>query len=120
EISGGPLPDDVDQMTFKAVQTYASGEIVRWIEEATAGGEEPDFPAPVLHLVAGEDEHGAATPAEETTDTAATEEEQAGATTNGDDGGNGNGLAVFALVVAGVALVLSGGGLLRKNPTAKE
>ncbi|MGH9034444.1 MAG: YcnI family protein, partial [Acidimicrobiia bacterium] len=41
EISGGPLPDDVDQMTFKAVQTYASGEIVRWIEEATAGGEEP-------------------------------------------------------------------------------
>lgn len=114
EISSGPLPEDADQLVFKAVQTYASGEIVRWIEEATSGGEEPEHPAPVLKLVAGEDDHAAAA---DTTETAA-EQEQAGATTNGDDGG-GNGLAVFALVVAGVALVLSGGGLLRKNPKAE-
>jgi uncharacterized protein YcnI len=118
EVSGGPLPDDVDQIIFKAVQTYASGEIVRWIEEPTAGGEEPEHPAPVLKLVAGEDEHATALPADEegTTDTTAAEEEQAGATTDGDGGGS-NGLAVFALVVAGVALVLSGGGLLRRSST---
>jgi uncharacterized protein YcnI len=121
EISGGPLPADVDQITFKAVQTYASGEVVRWIEEATPGGEEPEHPAPVLKLVAGEDEHATAMPAEEgTTDTSAAAEEQAGATTAGDDGGS-NGLGVFALVVAGVALVLAGGGLLSKNRNpAKE
>jgi uncharacterized protein YcnI len=120
EISGGPLPDDVDQLVFKAVQTYASGEVVRWIEEATEGGEEPEHPAPVLQLVAGEDEHAAAKPASETTDTTAVEEaEQAGTTTGSDDGGI-NGIAVFALVVAGVALVLAGGGLLRRNPSAKE
>jgi len=119
EISAGPLPEDADSLTFKAVQTYDSGEIVRWIEETTAGGDEPEFPAPVLQLVAGEDEHGGATQDEETTETTAAEEEQAGATTNGDEGG-GNGLAVFALVVAGVALVLAGGGLLRKNSAAKQ
>ncbi|MGH8972742.1 MAG: YcnI family protein [Acidimicrobiia bacterium] len=119
EISGGPLPDDVDQIVFKAVQTYASGEIVRWIDEATPGGEEPEHPAPVLQLVAGEDEHGVATPAGETgtTEGTAGEGEQAGTTTNGDGGVNG--LGVFALVVAGVALVLSGGALLRRKP-AKE
>jgi uncharacterized protein YcnI len=119
EISGGPLPDDVDQIVFKAVQTYASGEVVRWIEEPTEGGEEPELPAPILTLVAGGDDHSAGgtteEKAEETTETTAAEEEQAGATTNGGDGGS-NQLGVFALVVAGVALVLSGGALLRKAP----
>ena len=122
EISVGPLPEDADSLVFKAVQTYDSGEIVRWIEEATSGGEEPEFPAPVLQLVAGGDGHHAAEPGEETTEetteTTAAEEEQAGSTTDGNEGGS-NGLAVFALVLGGVALVLAGGGLLRKNSTAK-
>nr|WP_246278511.1 YcnI family protein [Phytohabitans rumicis] len=50
EISAGPLPE-VDQIVFKALQTYSNGEIVRWIDEpAAAGGEEPEHPAPVLKL----------------------------------------------------------------------
>ena len=123
EISGGPLPDDADQIVFKAVQTYASGEVVRWIEEPTEDGEEPELPAPILTLVAGGEGQQASAEetteekAEKTTGTTAAEEaeEQAGATTNGDDGGS-NQLAVFALVVAGVALVIAGGALLRKVP----
>ena len=50
EVSVGPLPSDVDSITFKAVQTYSNGEVVRWIEEATPGGAEPERPAPVLKL----------------------------------------------------------------------
>jgi uncharacterized protein YcnI len=121
EVSGGPLPDDADQLVFKAVQTYASGEVVRWIEEAGPGGAEPELPAPVLKLVAaGGDEHGAAAePASDTTETTAAAEEQAGTTTDDSGSGGVNGLGVFALVVAGVALVLSGGALLKRNP-AKE
>ena len=46
EVSVGPLPSDVDSITFKALQTYDNGEIVRWIEE----GADPDKPAPVLKL----------------------------------------------------------------------
>jgi len=50
EVSVGPLPSDVDSLSFKALQTYSDGEIVRWIEEATPGGGDVDHPAPVLKL----------------------------------------------------------------------
>jgi len=50
EVSMGPLPDDADSLTFKAIQTYSNGEVVRWIQEAQPGGSEPDHPAPVLKL----------------------------------------------------------------------
>jgi uncharacterized protein YcnI len=55
EVSVGPLPSDADSLAFKAVQTYSNGEVVRWIEEATAGGDEPDNPAPVLKLTKAAD-----------------------------------------------------------------
>ncbi len=48
-VSLGPLPA-ADRMVFKALQTYSDGSVVRWIEEPTAGGEEPEKPAPVLKL----------------------------------------------------------------------
>lgn len=44
-------------MIFKAIQTYDNKEVVRWIEEPKAGGEEPDSPAPVLALSAASDDH---------------------------------------------------------------
>ncbi|WP_324794832.1 YcnI family protein [Streptomyces cyaneofuscatus] len=57
-VSVGQLPEDADQLVFKAIQTYDNKEVVRWIEEPT-GGEEPDSPAPVLKLTAAtEDHHG--------------------------------------------------------------
>ncbi|MCM2416911.1 YcnI family protein [Streptomyces sp. RKAG293] len=48
--SFGQLPDDTDQLVFKALQTYSDGKVARWIEEPKAGGEEPENPAPVLRL----------------------------------------------------------------------
>ncbi|QYA95361.1 YcnI family protein [Streptomyces anulatus] len=60
-VSVGALPEDADQLVFKAIQTYDNKEVVRWIEEPAAGGEEPDSPAPVLKLTAAaEDHHGGA------------------------------------------------------------
>jgi uncharacterized protein YcnI len=50
EVSVGPLPADADSLTFKALQTYGDGQIVRWIEDARADGSQPDHPAPVLKL----------------------------------------------------------------------
>ncbi|MGF1343795.1 YcnI family protein [Streptomyces flavovirens] len=59
-LSVGQLPEDADQLVFKALQTYSNKEVVRWIEEPTEGGEEPDSPAPVLQLTAvSTDAHGA-------------------------------------------------------------
>ncbi|WP_432149383.1 YcnI family copper-binding membrane protein [Streptomyces sp. bgisy029] len=56
-VSVGQLPEDADQLVFKAIQTYDNKEVVRWIEEPKAGGEEPDSPAPVLALSAATDDH---------------------------------------------------------------
>jgi len=46
------LPD-VPQVTFKVVQTYSDGEVVRWIELPGPDGKEPDNPAPVVKLTVG-------------------------------------------------------------------
>lgn len=60
-VSLGRLPEDADQLVFKALQTYDNKEVVRWIEEAKEGAPEPESPAPVLKLTAAtEDEHGGA------------------------------------------------------------
>jgi uncharacterized protein YcnI len=60
DISAGPVPEGVDKLEFKALQTYQSGEVVRWIESVPEGGEEPEHPAPTLTVTAAEgDGHGA-------------------------------------------------------------
>jgi uncharacterized protein YcnI len=41
------------QVTFKVVQTYSDGEVVRWIELTGADGKEPDNPAPIVKLAPG-------------------------------------------------------------------
>jgi uncharacterized protein YcnI len=56
-VSLGRLPEDADQLVFKALQTYSNKEVVRWIEEPKQDGEEPESPAPVLKLSAATDDH---------------------------------------------------------------
>ncbi|MCU7728636.1 YcnI family protein [Actinoplanes sp. KI2] len=51
DVSLGPLPES-GQMVFKALQTYSDGDIVRWIDDPTTDGTEPEHPAPVLKLTA--------------------------------------------------------------------
>ncbi|MEV7184531.1 YcnI family protein [Kitasatospora sp. NPDC093102] len=63
-ISLGPLPTDTDKLVFKALQTYDDGNVVRWIDESTAGQPEPQHPAPTLTLTkaaaGGDGDHPAA------------------------------------------------------------
>ncbi|MEV5978863.1 YcnI family protein [Streptomyces sp. NPDC052114] len=56
-VSMGQLPEDADQLVFKAVQTYDNKEVVRWIEPQQKGQEEPEHPAPALELSAASDDH---------------------------------------------------------------
>ncbi|MEV7280864.1 YcnI family protein [Streptomyces sp. NPDC093111] len=61
-LSLGQLPEDADELVLKALQTYSSKEVVRWIEPSEEGQEEPEHPAPVLHLSAATaDHHGTST-----------------------------------------------------------
>ncbi|MER6672042.1 YcnI family protein [Streptomyces sp. NPDC000983] len=58
-VSMGALPEDTDELVFKAVQTYSDDEVARWIEVQQDGQDEPEKPAPVLALsAASEDDHG--------------------------------------------------------------
>lgn len=96
EISVGRLPTDVDELFFPTIQVYDNGETVSWIELPAADGEEAENPAPELTLVAASgDEHGGSASA------------AAAATTDDHDGDSSNGLAIAALIVGGVAIVLS-------------
>lgn len=52
-VSADPLPAGISQLTFKMIQTYSNGDVVRWIDLPQPGQAEPDHPAAVLALTAG-------------------------------------------------------------------
>ena len=98
-ISGGPLPSSGDHVVFKALQTYDTGEVVRWIEETKQGQPEPQFPAPELALGEAVDEHGAVPP------TPASKS----------DARKGLTFGITGIVFGAAALVISGAGLRRQR-----
>ncbi|MER6064119.1 YcnI family protein [Streptomyces sp. NPDC001792] len=106
DVAFGQLPDDTGQLVFKTLQTYSDGKVARWIEEPS-GGDEPENPAPVLKLTAG-DASSAPAPAK----TAAVTTAKAADT--GDSTARGLGIAglvvgVIGLAAAAFALVRSRG-----------
>lgn len=48
-VSLGVVPD-VPSVSFKAIQTYSDGSVVKWVQPAKAGRPEPEHPAPVLTI----------------------------------------------------------------------
>lgn len=47
------LPDGETRLSFKTLETYADGEVSRWIEIQEEGEAEPESPAPLLTLQPG-------------------------------------------------------------------
>ncbi|MET0762038.1 MAG: YcnI family protein [Thermoleophilaceae bacterium] len=84
------VPDEPGStLTFKAVQTYSNGEVVRWI-----GPPDSESPAPQVKLTAGEGE----------TAEPAAQQPQAPAAEEDDDSGSDT-LSIIALIVGGLGLV---------------
>ena len=84
------MPDKPSTLTFKALQTYSNGEVVRWI-----GTPDADEPAPQVKL------------------TAAKTEGDAGAKVDVDvDDDDGNTLAVIALIAGALGLLAGGAALI--------
>jgi uncharacterized protein len=119
EVSVGPLPDDADSLTFKAIQTYSDGSDVAWIQEQAAGGPEPDHPAPVLTLTAGsgDDGHTHSTESSSSSGGSSSSSDDHATSTSHDDSDDSKGLAVAALVVGAVGVVLGGIGIARGRAT---
>jgi periplasmic copper chaperone A len=83
-------------LTFKTIQTYGNGKVVRWI--GPPDGEEP---APQVKVIAAADQTASATPA---------------ASTSGDSGDDdSNGLAIVALIVGALGLLTGGATLLTRR-----
>ncbi|MEX0428520.1 YcnI family protein [Nocardioides sp. DS6] len=104
DVSVGPLPK-TGTLTFKALQTYSDGSVVRWIEVPKSGQAEPEHPAPVLTVVPSDQ----ATPTAGGTATSA-DSEDADAAKADDDGGSTTGpwiLSIIAVVLGGGALANS-------------
>jgi uncharacterized protein YcnI len=90
------------KLTFKALQTYQGGEVVRWI-----GPEDADEPAATVTLAAAEEEPpGAPAPASAPT------------TASGDDDGGSDGLVIAALIVGVLGLAAGAAGLVAARRAA--
>jgi uncharacterized protein len=92
-----PDGDPGSKLTFKALQTYQGGEVVRWI-----GPEDTEAPAPTVTLTAPEEEHGAGAAA---LDEAPGDAENVSAPASAGDDGGSDGLAIAALIVGALGLV---------------
>jgi uncharacterized protein YcnI len=108
DVAFGQLPDDTAQLTFKTLQTYSDGKVVRWIEEAAKGDEEPENPAPVLKLTA-------ATAASATT--SRTSAVAAGAAKASASDSTARGLGVAGLVVGVLGLAAGAFAVVRSRRT---
>ncbi|WP_340377736.1 YcnI family protein [Streptomyces sp. SS7] len=112
-VSMGALPEDTDELVFKAIQTYSGGEVVRWIEVQEDGAEEPENPAPVLALSAAtEDHHGGAATAEDASDESADSSDDAKAasatTEAAADSSGGSDTTARVLGVVGIVVGAAG------------
>ena len=99
-----------DVLTFKTVQTYSGGTVVRWI--GAAGSDKPsptadvvDANAPALD-VSGDAGPPATLPASETGATTAAKQAQPAASSS-DSNGASKGLAITGVVLGGLALLLA-------------
>jgi periplasmic copper chaperone A len=107
-----------ETLHFPVIQRCEEGQ-TDWIQIAAEGEDEPEHPAPAIHVVAGDGTggHGDAA-ADDAVEEAAVDGEQAAAVTDADDDG-GDALAIVALVVGALGLVVGGVALVsaRKRPT---
>ncbi|GHH95226.1 YcnI family copper-binding membrane protein [Streptomyces capillispiralis] len=111
-VSVGSLPEDADELVFKALQTYSNKEVVRWIEVPQEGQEEPDNPAPVLALSeASDDGHSHGTSDDDRADDAAEAENAAAETSAASDEGDSGGTDTTARVLGVVGIVVGAAGV---------
>ncbi|POX61357.1 hypothetical protein C3492_23000 [Streptomyces sp. Ru62] len=100
-LSLGALPENTDQLVFKAIQTYSNKEVVRWIEVPQEGQDEPENPAPVLELSAATDDHHGTASTENTA-------EKTGRTAAAEDSGDDSDTTARVLGVVGIVVGVAG------------
>jgi uncharacterized protein YcnI len=111
-VSADPLPQGVSQLTFKTIQTYSNGDVVRWIDVPQPGQPAPDHPAPMLTLTTGTATTGGSAA------TSGTAPSPAATATSGSDG-MARVIAIAGVAVGLLGLALAGLGWRRGNAAAR-
>ena len=112
-VLAGELPDEGSEVVFKAVQTYANGDVVRWVDPVTPDGPEADFPTPIMTLGEG------ATGGGVTSTTVATGSAGGSVQTAQDDADTAKTIGIVAIVFSVVALLGVGIALfMRRKPAS--
>lgn len=88
-----------ETLTFKAMQTYDDGEVVRWI-----GSPDSELPAPQVAVTEGSGEHGAASSSD--------------SSEADDSDGASKGLGIAALIFGALGLLAGGAALIRSRRAA--
>ncbi|WP_405585414.1 YcnI family protein [Streptomyces sp. NBC_01092] len=101
-LSVGTLPEDTDELVFKAIQTYSNKEVVRWIEVPQEGQDEPENPAPVLALSAAEEGHHGSSSSDKTSDS--DESEAAAAKTDAAEPADSSDTTARVLGIVGIVV----------------
>ncbi len=83
----GPLPAEGTTLLLPATQTYSDGSVVSWDQPATAGGEEPEDPAPQVVTTAAQSDDDAATATATPSASASPTAVEAGLASDGSAGG---------------------------------
>jgi uncharacterized protein YcnI len=115
DVSIGRMPEDADSLAFPSIQTYSSGEVVRWIDPVVEGQEEPEHPAPTLKLIDPAPEGGTAAPEEAENGGEDTATVPVGDTASQDDVDSANTLATIGLVVGVLGLAVAVFALVRSR-----
>jgi periplasmic copper chaperone A len=95
------IPSGTTQLVFKAIQTYSDGSVVSWIQVPDKAEPDPEHPAPVITLTPAGKNGDASTA---TTAPAAT---AAASSSTGSTSSGSNAWEIAALILAGLALVVS-------------
>ena len=109
------MPDGTagDKLTFKALQTYDDGQVVRWI-----GPEDADEPAPIVTLQAGSAGGGHGAPAATTNTSQAQSAAPASAPAASNEDGGSETLSIVGLIVGALALIVALGALAAARRSA--
>ena len=113
-VLAGEIPDKGDQVVFKAVQTYANGNVVNWVDPVTEGGPAAEHPTPIMALEEGATgAHGG-----ETTTTVATNGSASSDSGSAkDDADTAKTIGIVAIVFSVLALIgVAIGFAMRRRP----
>ena len=110
-VDADGIPENTDQLVFKAVQTYSDGSLVRWGDPVTPGGPVAEHPTPILQLTAPAGESSGST-------TTTTEPASGGGTTvvsTATQDNSARALGIVGVAVGAIALLVATGAFMRKR-----